>query len=74
MARLILGQRPLVEAKTYSRGYSEILITESRGDIEEEISRAAQHAGVPAEATLTRVTDRRTDVVVFTWRWWEVVI
>ncbi|AXH48614.1 hypothetical protein SEA_SANSA_41 [Microbacterium phage Sansa] len=74
MAKLILGNRPQVEVKTYAREYSRFLLTESRGDIEEESLGAAQRAGVPAEATLSREEDRARDLVTYVWRWWEVTL
>lgn len=72
MAKLITGTRPQVEVKTYAREYSKLLMTESRGDIEEEIRGAAARAGVPVEATLTREDDPRTDMTAFKWVWWEI--
>lgn len=74
MARIVTGNRPQIETKTYAREYSSLLMMESRGEIEEEIAGAAQRAGVPAEASLNRETDRQRDVTVFTWRWWEITL
>lgn len=74
MAKLITGSRPSIEVKTYAREYSQLLMTESRGDIENEIMAAAARAGVPVEATLTRLDKPRTDVTVFKWVWWEVTL
>ncbi|QNL31053.1 hypothetical protein SEA_KAUALA_41 [Microbacterium phage Kauala] len=74
MAKLVTGQRPQIEVKTYAYEVSKLLMIESRGDLEQDIQARASHAGVPAEATLTREENKREDIVVFTWRWWEVTI
>ncbi|QBZ72910.1 hypothetical protein SEA_PRINCEPHERGUS_42 [Microbacterium phage PrincePhergus] len=74
MAKLVTGQRPQIEVKTYAYEVSKLLLTESRGDLEEDIQARASRAGVPAEASLTRTEDRSLDIVVFTWRWWEVTL
>ena len=74
MAKIITGKRPQIEVKTYAYEVSKLLLVESRGDLEQDIQARANHAGVPAEATLTREEDRRQDIVTFTWRWWEVTL
>ncbi len=74
MAKLITGQRPQIEVKTYSYEVSELLMTESRGDLEEDIQAHAARAGVPAEASLNRENQSQNRIVVFTWRWWEITL
>lgn len=74
MAKLITGQRPQIEVKTYAYEVSKLLMTESRGDIEEDLQVRASRAGVPPEASLNRETLVREDIVVFTWRWCEVTL
>ncbi len=72
MAKIITGQRPQIEVKTYAYEVTKLLLVESRGELEQDIQARASRAGVPEEATLTREDDRQQDIIRFTWRWWEV--
>ncbi|AVJ49939.1 hypothetical protein FDJ43_gp41 [Microbacterium phage Koji] len=74
MSKLITGQRPQIEVKTYAYEVSKLLMGESRGELGEDIQARAARAGVPAEASLTREENKHEDIVVFTWRWWEVTL
>ncbi len=74
MAKIITGQRPQIEVKTYAYEVTKLLLVESRGELEQDIQARASRAGVPEEATLTREDDRQQDIIRFTWRWWEVTL
>lgn len=74
MAKIITGQRPQIEVKTYADAVTRLLLVESRGELEQDIQASASRAGVPEEATLTREDDRQQDIIRFTWRWWEVTL
>ncbi|AVJ49788.1 hypothetical protein PBI_LUCKY3_41 [Microbacterium phage Lucky3] len=74
MAKIITGQRPQIEVKSYAYEVTKLLLVESRGELEQDIQARASRAGVPEEATLTREDDRQQDIIRFTWRWWEVTL
>lgn len=74
MSRLITGDRPKIETKTYAVEYSKERMIESRGEVEYEAASVAASRGVPPEATLSREENRDLEIVTFTWRWWEVTL
>lgn len=74
MAKIILGERPQIEKKSYAVEFSKLMMTEIYDGIQEELLAKSNAAGVPAEATLTQTEDKHLDIVTFRWDWWEVTI
>ncbi|AVJ51031.1 hypothetical protein FDJ44_gp40 [Microbacterium phage Pikmin] len=74
MAKIIIGERPQIEKKSYAVEFSKIMQQEIYDGIQQELMAKSQAAGVPAEATLSREEDKRLDIVTFRWDWWELTI
>lgn len=75
MAKLILGEKPDVQVKSFMYTLTTEFITRTDpAELEALLEAKARAEQVPTEATLTMRYDTEIDASVYCWRWWEVTI
>lgn len=75
MARIILGERPDIQAKAFKYTLpTDFTNRAGSGDLEELLETRARAAQVPAEATRYVSHDPVIDAMIYSWHWWEVTL
>ncbi|QBZ73227.1 hypothetical protein SEA_THERESITA_38 [Microbacterium phage Theresita] len=75
MAKLILGEKPDIQVKSFKHTLSaEFIARVDQVELESILDAKARQEAVPSEATKMVWYDPAIDATVYSWRWWEVTI
>lgn len=75
MAKLILGEKPDIQVKSFKHTLSaEFIARVDPVELEQILDAKARHEQIPSEATKQVWYDPALDATIYSWRWWEVTI